>query len=410
MDPSVEQVAILGLACGALLVRVGLVWSTVGLARAKFAASTVVRSIAEIAIASLAFWAFGSAIQNGQWGQLFDANGRAGWTQFLQLALVLIATAPLVGALGERSRLLPVLLAPIVLGGLVVPLCARWAWGSMGDAGVGTAARGGWLKEMGFFDAAGAAVLHVSGGLFAGVGAYLVGPRTGKYNRDGSSNLIPGHSVPMASLGVVLLFVGWLPYVLGATVLYGGFGAKTPMNVILAASSGALAAMLLGAGRYGKVDVMLTCSGLIGGLVAITGPAGALNSVSAVVIGMVAGLIVPIATVMLDLVWKIDDPAGGVAVNVVGGAWGILATAMFAPAGGMLDRLYHLGVQGLGLVVISAIAAGGAVTTFVILKKCFGLRLSDDAEYDGADLAEHDLNSYPDFQQTMIKSYHLREA
>ena len=409
MDPSLDQVAILGLACGALLVRVGLAWSTVGLARAKFAASTAVRSIADIAIASLAFWAVGSAIQNRQWGQLFDANGLAGYTQFLQLALVLIATAPLVGALGERCRLLPVLLAPAVLGGVIIPLCARWTWGAHGNAG-SIAVKGGWLHHLGFFDAAGAAVLHFSGGLFAGVGAWLVGARTGKYNRDGSSNLIPGHSVPMASVGVILIFAGWLPYVLGAAALNGGFSSKTPMNVVLAASSAAVAALLLGIGRYGKVDVMLTCSGLLGGLVAITGPAGAVNSISAVVIGVVAGLLVPTVTVMLDLIWKIDDPAGGVAVHVVGGAWGVVATAIFTPAAGMLDRLQQLGVQILGLVVIAAIAMAGAVVLFVSLKKTVGLRLSDDAEYDGADLAEHDLNAYPDFQQTMIKSYHLREA
>jgi Amt family ammonium transporter len=155
---------------------------------------------------------------------------------------------------------------------------------------------------------------------------------------------------------------------------------------------------------------MLTYGGLLGGLVAIAASSGAVHSISAVVIGAVAGVIVPTATVMLDLIWKIDDPAGGVAAHAIGGAWGTLAAGIFTPGIGLLDKLQHLGVQALGLLIFAAIAMGASFALFMALKRFTALRFSEDAEYDGADLAEHDLNAYPDFQQTMIKSYHLREA
>jgi Amt family ammonium transporter len=208
----------------------------------------------------------------------------------------------------------------------------------------------------------------------------------------------------------MLMLVGWLPYVCGAAAVHGGFGGKTPMNVLLAASSGTLVAVLLSRARYGKVDVVLTYGGMLGGLVAITASAGAVHSISAVIIGAVAGVIVPTATVMIDLVWKIDDPAGGVAIHAIGGAWGTLAAGIFTPGSGVLDKFQHIGVQLLGLLVMSVLALGTSLVVFTAIKRTIGLRFSEDAEYDGADLAEHDLNAYPDFQQTMIKSYHLREA
>jgi ammonia channel protein AmtB len=130
---------------------------------------------------------------------IFDARGYAGAAEFVQLVLVIVATAPLVGAVAERSRFFPSLLAPALLAGVIVPLAGRWAW------------PGGWLHRLGFVDYAGASVIHVTGGLCAAVGAIVIGARTGKYNRDGSSNFIPGHSAPMASVGVMLMLAGWTP-------------------------------------------------------------------------------------------------------------------------------------------------------------------------------------------------------
>ena len=394
----------LALACGALLVRVGLGWHAAGSVRAKNAAGAAIRSVGDLAVAVLAFWAIGSAFYNGhgtvlglELGRLFDINGKAGLGQFIQVALILIGTAPVMGAVAERSRFLPMLAVPALLAGIVTPIAAQWAW------------NGGWLqRELGFFDAAGACVLHVTGGLAAAVAAVMLGPRTGKYNTDGSSNFIPGHSIPMISVGAVLMLTGWVPYTLAATP--SGSWAQSAINVLLAGAAGTLTAVILSHVRYGKPDVMLTYSGLLGALVAITGCAGACNTISAVAIGCVAGFIVPTATVLIDLVYKVDDPAGGIAIHAVGGAWGTLAVGLFTPSAGWLDLLRQFGVQILGLIVIAALAIGFTVMLLAFLRLGVRLRLREDDEYDGTDLAEHDVNAYPDFQQTMIKSYHLREA
>ena len=416
MDGSgVVQVLLIVFACGALLIRVGMGWYAAGQSRSKNAAGAALRNAADMAVAALCFWALGAAIMNGDVGLIFDAKGRATPQQLAQLVLVLIATAPVVGAVAERSRFFPMLAPPVLLAAIIVPLAGRWAW------------HGGWLQRMGFIDVAGATVIHVAGGLCAAAGAVLVGPRAGKYNRDGSSNFIPGHSAPMASVGVMLMFAGWMPYVLAATLVpHTQFVAgvrfstvsvdtmtlgRAGLNVILAAAAGAIVAAVVTRAKYGKPEIMLTYSGLLGALVAVSAAGGAVTTtIAAVVIGAVAGVIVPLATVQLDLVWKIDDPVGGVAIHVLGGAWGTLAVGIFVPAATYGEKFRDVGVQVLGLVVVGAFALALSLAAFALLKRTVGLRLGEDAEWDGVDLAEHDLNAYPDFQQTMIKSYHLREA
>jgi Amt family ammonium transporter len=396
--PVAGDLTISMLACAALLIRVGFGWYAAGLSRSKNAAGAVFRNVADLSIAALVFWAVGAAVLNKSTGLLFDAKGSAGTSQLVQLVLVLIATAPVAGAAAERCRFFPMLAAPALLAGVVIPICGSWAW------------RGGWLQRMGYFDVAGASVIHVAGGLCAAVAALMAGPRAGKYNRDGSSNLIPGHSVPMASVGVLLMLAAWAPYVMAAAAMNSSVTGRIAWNVLLAAAAGTLSAILISHARYGKPDIMLTYGGLLGALVAISGSGGAVSSIGAVVIGAVAGVLVPTATVMLDLVWKMDDPSGGVAIHVVGGAWGTLAVGLMGPARDVAEKLHQLGVQLLGLVVITAFSLSCCVALFAVLKKTVGLRLKEVAEFDGADLAEHDVNAYPDFQQTMIKSYHLREA
>jgi Amt family ammonium transporter len=386
------------LACGALLVRVGWGWYAAGASRAKNAASTTLRNLADLSVAVLVFWAIGMAILNRSAGLLFAAKYHPGPAQFVQMVLVLIATAPAGGAALERCRFLPALASPVLLGGIIVPLAGLWTW------------QNGWLQRLGFFDAAGASVIHVAGGAGALAAALIVGPRSGKYNRDGSSNFIPGHSIPMMMVGVVLMLAGWIPYVLAATSIHFRMSDHAAMNVLLSAAAGTITALLISNARYGKPDVLLTCAGLLGGLVAISGGGGAVPTIAAVAIGAIAGVIVPTLTVLIDLVWKIDDPAGGVAIHLVGGAWGTLAVGLFVPSSGFGAILKQLAVQSLGLAVIAALSIALTLGVFAAIRAVVDLRLSEGAEYDGADLAEHDLNAYPDFQQTMIKSYHLREA
>ncbi len=393
------------LAGGALLVRVGQALGAMGMARAKNAASAGVRNLADLCVATLCFWALGSAIysqqHNGVAGIRLDyLVGWAGLSTnwFPMLALVLIATGIVAPANAERSRLGVPLAAGAMLAGIVVPLVAHWVWR-------------GWLNQIGFIDLAGASAIHLTGASCAATCAIFVGAREGKYNRDGSSNMIPGHSVPMMLLAVLLALVGWVPYMLAAAAMSGrGYSADLlAANVFISAAAGGAASLIIGRLRFGKTDVLLACSGVLGGLVAITAAAATAGTPAAFLIGLIAGLLVPWMTVIIDLRWKIDDPSGVIAIHGVGAVWALLAAAIFAPIS-ILDRIRLLGVQVIGTLAVVVIVVVLCSLMLLVIKSITGLRASEADEYDGLDLAEHDINAHPDFQQTTIKSYHLREA
>jgi Amt family ammonium transporter len=297
-------------------------------------------------------------------------------------------------AMGERTRFAPMCVVSVVMAGMIVPIVGYWAWR-------------GWLARLGFIDLCGASIVHLTGAICAGVGAAIVGPRTGKYNRDGSANMIPGHSMPLASAGVLVMLVGWVPY--GTGMFTTSFVPVEPLNILLAASAGGVVSLIFGNLRYGKPDVMLFYSGMLGGLVAISAGAGLVHAIGAVIIGAIAGLLVPLAIVLLDTRWHLDDPAGVVAIHGVGGAVGTLLIGVCA-AGSVSSRLKQLGIQAIGVIAIGALVLVLAFVLFRVLRAVFVLRSKEADEYDGLDLAELDLNAYPDFHQTMIKSYHLREA
>lgn len=276
----------------------------------------------------------------------------------------------------------------------------------------GSWALGGWLRRLGFTDVAGALWVHVAGGAFAAAGAYFVGPRLGKYHRDGSASVIPGHSVPLAAVGVLLVLVGWVPYVAGCTTLVNptlGLVDKAALGVLLSAAAGGLSSLAYAQFRYGKPDVLLTLLGVTGALVASTAGAGVVAAPWMVLTGAVAGVLVPAAALWVDLIARLDDPAGGVAVHAAGGAWGVLSAGLFAP-GTIAERLKHLGVQALGLLAIAALSAVAGAAVFAFLRNAVGLRAKEADEFDGLDLAQHDVGAYPDFQQNTIRSYHLRES
>ncbi|HEY8666579.1 MAG TPA: hypothetical protein VIL86_07945 [Tepidisphaeraceae bacterium] len=394
----------------ALLVRFGYALYGTGLARSKNAAGAVLRNVCDLCLASLAFWFIGYALYQQDHNGILGLNPRliAAWANeadsplFFTTVVILIGTGIVNGIIGERAKFGAACFASIVLAGLVLPITAHWTWL-------------GWLRQMGMVDVAGASALHVAAGAFAAIGAFLAGPRSGKYNRDGSSNAIPGHSVPLASAGVVAVLIGWIPYIAGCTLHFGmrGFVAGLPdtpaSNVLFAAAAGGFVSLLYGQLRYGKPEVYLTFGGLLGALVAISAAGGAVSTPAAVAIGAIAGFVVPLATVLIDLWWKIDDPTGGIAIHLVGGIWGMLATAIFFPVP-FANRLKLLGTQALGILAIAGLSVVIAFALFGTLRAMGRLRANEADEYDGLDLAEHDLNAYPDFQQTMIKSYHLREA
>ncbi len=399
------------LAMIALWVRVGMAFYQFGIVRAKNSAGSVLRAVADLCVGSLGFWALGGAIlfsgsSNGVFGihssLVFgadDVDVAAGVLALL--AAVLIAGGIVTGAAAERAHFVPMLVVSAVISGLIVPVAGLWVWGD------------GWLHRLGFHDAGGASVVHLVGGVCAVVAVKFIGPREGKYNRDGSSNAIPGHNVPMAAAGVLIMFVTWGAYlvaVVGATSarLDISLLPHVVMNVLLAGGAAGIASLVWCQFRFGKADAFLMYGGVVGGLVAISGAADLAGTRFAVLVGMVAGVVVPYLMVALDLRGRLDDPAGGIAIHAGGGVIGTLAAGFVGHATfGM--RMKILGVQGLGLLAIAALAIGLSMGLFFVLKKVTRLRAREADEFDGLDLAEHDIGAYPDFQQTMIKSYHLRE-
>jgi Amt family ammonium transporter len=385
----------LGAAC--LLVRMGQALYGTGLIRAKNAAGATLRAVCEVSAAMLAFWVVGAALLRGDRHLVGFGSGVDG-TLFFLSALVLIGGAIPGAAMAERSRFWPLGWAAAVMGGVMIPLGARWSWW-------------GFLHRMNFIDAAGGAWLHMAGAVCALAGAMAVGPRAGKYHRDGSASMIPGHNIPLAGIGLFAMLAGWAPYVAGCLIATGSTPQAGPAaaRTLVAGCSAGMAAMLLCRYRYGKPDVVLTVMGFMGGLVAVSAGAGAIDSPGALLIGAGAGILVPMSAVWLDLLAHVDDPAGVVAVHGVGGLWGTILTGLFVP-GPYAHRLHQLGVQAMGAAVLLVFAAGVSAVLFLLLKAVVRLRALEADEFDGLDLAEHDIGAYPDFQQTTIKSYHLREA
>jgi ammonium transporter, Amt family len=399
-----EPIWVVTLAAGALLMRLGQALYQAGLVRSKNASSAVMRNIVDFAVVTICFWLVGAAIlrqtSNSFFGlDLASIGARSDFKGlgFGLLALVLAVTGVVNGAIAERARFRVGALCSLMLSALIIPMVARWVWG-------------GWLGRMAFVDQAGATVLHIPAGTVALVAALLLGPRLGKYNHDGSSNFIPGHSLVLNQLGVLVMTIAFVPYVLAAVTIHENAQWVAAMDVMLAASAGALTSLFIARLRYGKVDVLVMCSGLLGGAVASTAGPG-VSPIAAVLIGIVAGIVVPMATVLIDVKFRIDDPGNVIAIHLVGGIWGTLAAGLLKPHSiPFATRMHDFGVQALGAV--SAIALAGVVSLIVFtVARMFGpLRVSEADEFDGCDLAEHDVNAYPDFQQTTIKSYHLREA
>jgi len=392
------------LAAGVLLARVGLALQVSGLSRAKNAGGGVLRVLVETCVTTVAFWAVGSAIllksPEARWlldaDRLFGRGQTSGASMAFYVSMILLGTGVMTGALVERSKFFVTMVGAALLAGLLIPMVGFWTWYGV-------------LAGRGLVDVGGAGAVHVCGAVVALVAGWFVGPRANKLNRDGSSNMIPGHSLPLAGVGTLLMLVAWIPYLAGASLLHNQPVDAVAINVLLAGSGGALAALAVGRWKYGKPDWVLTVSGLTCGLVSVSAGGGAIPGWSALLCGVIAGTLVPTVMNVIDLRLKIDDPTGLIAVHLAGGSWGLVAGALFYPVPWeMRGKMLALAAVTLVMVVVLAGLVAGVV--FGALHKSVGLRSKDADEFDGLDLAEHDLNAYPDFQQTMIKSYHLREA
>jgi len=382
---------------GAIAMRAGFAIQAAGMVRSKNSAAAICRHLCDLCIAILGFWAVGMAIMAGGGSFFWMAPELImGWetnatnAAFPLVAGVLIATAIVPGVLAERARFWPALWTGLALSTIVIPVIGAWAAGGTG-----------FLANLKLLDLLGATTIHWPGAVAATVAALFVGARTGKFNRDGSSTAIPGHSVPLAGAGLFILLFGWM--------MWGGLGALRPL--LLAGAAGGMASLILSQVRYYKPDLHLISAGLLGALVAASAGGATLSSVGAVITGGVAGVLVPMAILIIDVRFRIDDPSGGIAIHGIGAAWGALSAPFLNVASfDFVDRLKSLGANSLALVLAGALSAGVSFALWTVLKKTTPLKVKEHDEFDGLDLAEHDIGAYPDFQQNTIKSYHLREV
>jgi Amt family ammonium transporter len=276
---------------------------------------------------------------------------------------------------------------------LIYPIFGSWAWGGLLDGG-------GWLENAGFLDFAGSTVVHSVGGWLALAGAIVLGPRIGKYSPDGTPNAIPGHNLPLAALGVFILWFGWFGFNPGSTTTGDGFMGYIAVTTNLAAAAGAVVAMIVSWAIFKKADGSMALNVALAGLVGITAGCDCVSPMGAIIIGVVAGALVVYSVIFIDKVLKIDDPVGAVSVHGVCGAWGTLAVGLFHTDGGLFygGGIKQLGIQALGVGSAFAWAFGIGLVMFLIIKTTIGLRVSEEEELKGLDVGEHGMEAYSGFQ------------
>jgi len=375
-----------------------------GFTRAKNAVNIMMKNLMDFSMGTLAFWALGfglmfGASSSGWLGTSgfflsdFTVGGDPWVLAFWMFQVVFAATAATIvsGAMAERTKFSSYMIYSVIVCGVIYPVFGGWAWGGLFHGG-------GWLEKLGFIDFAGSTVVHSVGGWAALAGAIVLGPRIGKYTKDGKIRPILGHNLPLAALGVFILWLGWFGFNPGSTTAASKDIAMIFVNTNLAAAAGAVLAMLTSWMKIGKPDVGMSLNGALAGLVAITAGCANVAPLSAVIIGAISGIIVVLAVFFFDKI-KVDDPVGAVSVHGVNGAWGTLAAGLFN-IGGTSGKI--IGVQLLGIGACFLWTFGTAFILFKIIDKTVGLRVTAEEEREGLDYTEHGGNAYPDFE---VSSY-----
>jgi ammonium transporter, Amt family len=371
-----------------------------GFTRAKNAINIMMKNLMDFSMGSLAFWAVGFGIMFGASGtgwfgtsgfflSDFSPGGDPWVLAFWMFQVVFAATAATIvsGAMAERTKFSGYLIYSIILSALIYPVFGSWAWGSLFHGG-------GWLENLGFIDFAGSTVVHSVGGWAALAGAIVLGPRLGKYGQDGKIKPILGHNMPLAALGVFILWLGWFGFNPGSTTAANKDIAMIFVNTNLAAAAGAVLAMVTSWIKFGKPEVGMSLNGALAGLVAITAPCATVSPMSAVFIGAIAGVIVVISVLFFEKI-RVDDPVGAISVHGVNGAWGTLAAGLFNMGG---TSLKIIGVQVIGITACFLWVFPVAFLMFKLIDKTVGLRVSREEELEGLDFTEHGGNAYPDFE------------
>ncbi|CAN5914491.1 ammonium transporter [soil metagenome] len=401
-----------------------------GLTRAKNCNNIMMKNMMDFSLATLGFWIFGFAIMFGDGNGLF---GHSGWflggadnspimdgegyegvygsiswagvplaAKFVfQLVFAGTAATIVSGAMAERTKFHSYLIYSFLISAFVYPVIGHWIWG------------GGWLADLGMWDFAGSTVVHSTGGWLALMGALVLGPRIGKYAKDGKTRAIPGHSMPMAALGVFILWLGWFGFNPGSTMAADVSIAHIAMTTNIAAAMGAIGSMSLSWMVYKKADISMTLNGVLAGLVAITAPCAFVSASSAAIIGLLGGLLVVGAIVFFDKI-RIDDPVGAIAVHGVCGALGTICVGLFAQdviaPGKTGDGLLFGGgaslliAQLIGVVSVFGWCVVAGAILFCGIRFTLGLRVSAEEELAGLDIGEHGSEAYPDFSMAVKAS------
>ncbi|HJC23813.1 MAG TPA: ammonium transporter [Candidatus Eisenbergiella merdavium] len=393
---------------GAILVffmQAGFALCEAGLTRAKNTGNILMKNMMDFCIGTPCYWLVGFGIMFAGAGPLiggfdplirgsYDFGTLPTWVYAIFQTVFCATAATIVsGSMAERTNFKAYCLYSAAISLVVYPVSGHWIWG------------GGWLASLNFHDFAGSTCVHMVGGLIACLGAALLGPRIGKYDKDGKARAIPGHNMTACALGVFILWFCWFGFNGGSTVAMSTdadmeLAGLVMFNTNLAAAVATCAAMLLTWFRYGKPDVSMTFNAALAGLVAITAGCDCVTPVGAFFIGLVAGILVVFSVEFFDNIAKIDDPVGAVSVHMVNGIWGTIAVGLFSNGGdGVGVGLFYgggfrqLGIQALGVVTVSAYVLVIMFLIFKLIDKTVGLRVPAEVEIDGLDIHEHGLVS-----------------
>lgn len=414
-DIAINSVFILVAAVLVLFMQAGFAMLEVGLSRMKNAGAVMGKILINLSVTFVMFWAVGFALAFGTGN---DFVGSSGWfmdngnpgsdfaslaysntnfevTFFFQVVFCAVSLAIVFGAMLDRTKFIGYILFAIVFTGVIYPTVAHWTWG------------GGWLLQDGFQDFAGSSIVHLQGALAAAAGAIVLGPRIGKF-RDGKSVPIPGHSMPLMILGVIILWVGWMGFNPGSFLNAIGVNfADVAVNTNLAAAAGVIGATIGSVLLFKTLDVSQMGNGALAGLVAITAPCAFVDPWAAVVIGLFAGIIVPPLVLGFEKL-KVDDPVGALPVHGMAGIWGTLAAGLFATQeratslavgeGGLLTEgnAHQLWVQFYGVAATIGFTFTASLIVFLAIKYTVGLRVSEEEELRGLDISEHGMFGYPE--------------
>lgn len=402
LSMSINTIWVLIAAALVFFMQAGFALVEAGFTRAKNGANILMKNFMDFTMGTIAFWLVGFGIMfgsgNGFFGQIDFFSLESYRTDIPDLAFLIFqtvfaATAATIvsGAMAERTKFISYLVYSLIISLVIYPISGHWAWG------------GGWLSTLAtpFHDFAGSTVVHFVGGCLAFTGALLLGPRLGKYGKDGKPKAIPGHNLTLAALGVFILWLGWFGFNPGSQLAAAGEANAKAISLIfvttnIAAAGGALSTMIFVWIKYKKPTLSMTLNGALAGLVAITAGCDAVSPGGALLIGLIAGILVVLSVEFFDKIAKIDDPVGAISVHGVCGAAGTIMVGLFSTSQGLFYGFSAdlLITQLIGVASVGAWAIGTGLILFFIIKKTIGLRVEPRIEEEGLDIYEHGESVY----------------